>query len=524
MEHVLGLDLGSANTTMAVVKDRLPVLLTDDASRTTTPALVAWPSEGGVLTGQEARRWRLNDPGRAVGSIRRMLGRDYADPVVKHLTQHLAWTVAAGPSGRACVKLGDALYGPAEVAAELFKALRARAQAAVGQTVKKAVLVVPAHATDPMRLALRLAAQMAGFEVLRMISAPGAVALRVGLGGGLGTPRVLVLSMGAGGADAAVVDVHADMLQVRAALGDPLLGSEVLDRPLYQRLLDRFGQRHGVDLGEDMVASQRLWGAADSAKVHLSDNASVEVRLREMAYTDQGGLDLEDELTRADLQPGVDAAVQAVTALCDRVVAAARVPTQSIGGIVLAGGLARVPAVGQALAQRLDAPIISDAQHDGAAAEGAAFYGQVLLGGDLPGGNAALRLVDVLPQPLVVELDGVRHTLLPAQIPVPAATTRAFTNATDDQHALALRLLEGDSSTPAGECAVGELVVQGLLPGRAGSVRVDVTLEVDADGVVCASAADAETGQRCAQPVRVGVDALEQELVSLRVGRGEIRV
>lgn len=525
MERVLGVDLGSANASVAWVADGEPVLAADDSGKVLFPSMVAYPEDGEVLTGAEARKWRLTDPTRVVGSIRRVLGRDHNDAVVQQLARNFPFRLSAGPSGKSCLALGDVLYGTPEVASEALKALKKRAETALGAPARKCVLVVPAHAPDPSRLALRMAAQVAGLEVVRIINGPTAAALRhVQTQTRNPARRALVFSFGAGGFDAAVVDMAPGSVLVRAGAGDPLLGAEVLDRVLVERLRSRFQAQHGVDLAEDMVAMQRLWGAAENAKVHLSDNPSVEVRLREMTYTASGAQDLVDELDRKDLHAGLQEVTRRCLAVCQEALDAAGVRSESLEGLLMTGGLSRIPALAEAVARQLGCPIITDAQHDGAVAEAAALYGHTLLNRARPGEVPLLSVMDVATQGVVLEVGTQRHKLVARGAPLPAAAVRTLTTENDNQTTLAVRVLLADPAGEGPDVLVGELAVEGLLATGAGEQQVDLSVEVDADGVVTVAGSAVADGRRSGAPVRLGVEALEQELVTLRMRRGEVRV
>lgn len=522
MEKVIGIELGTANASVAVLKDGQPTLVPDEQGRILTPSVVAYSADAPPLVGLEARRRRLIDPARTILGVKKLLGREFKEPSLQAMLPMLPYPVVAGPSGKAAVQVGEHVYSPSEVAAVILGALKQRVEAFVGENVRKAVLVVPASYSDPQRLAMRLAAQAAGLEVLRLINQPTAGALLHTYGKDL-HQRLGVFSFGGGALDVSVVDVDGPLVHVLSTAGDSLLGGDELDKQVFEILRKRFQARHGIDLAEDLVAAQRLLGAAESAKIHLTDNPSVEVRLREMAYGDGGPIDLADEVQRTDVIAACQNVVRRTLTHADHALRSARLKPADLDGMLLMGGSSMMPLVVESVARFAGKPPDSSLQQEGAAALGAAIYGGVLMRqGGVKSAMPAV-VVDVQSQSIFFDVGGQRERLLSRNNPLPSQVKRVFTSKNDDQESLAIRIFQGESAARDGGVRVGELVVDGLRSTGGGQVQVEVVFEMDPDGVLTVSATDLATGSRTPNPVRVGVEALEQDVVMLRVQRGELR-
>jgi molecular chaperone DnaK len=518
MEHVLGIDLGTSNASVAVVQDGRPVLVPDDAGRVLLPAVVAYQDGGEPLIGLDARRRRASDPTHCIHNLVRLLGRDLGDPVVSALQKKVAFPIVAGPSGKACVRVGDQVHSPSEVAAVLMAALRTRAEKFLGAPVRKAVLVAPATFTDPQRLALRLAAQIAGLEVVRILNQSAAAAVLLPPPA---TPqRCALYGFGGGGFFVAIVENTKRLCQVLGGAGDGALGGDAFDAHLVDHLRRRFQDQHGVDLGDDVVATQRLWGAAESAKTHLTENQTVEVRLREMTYSGNGALDLVDEVNRKDLNVGCQDVVRQTLAHCEEALEAAGLTVGDIDVVYAHGGAARIPLVQESVARFFRRPVNSELAGDGVPAQGAAVYGHALV---QPGAGVTRPILDVGLHAVFVETAGRRMRLVPGQAALPAAARRMVLTQKDDQDTISLRFFQGDD---AGEhlSHVGELVVEGLKPRPAGVLTLETVVELDVDGVLTVAVAEMPGTLRTAQPVRVGAERLEQDVVMLRMQRGEVQV
>ncbi|MEW5852439.1 MAG: Hsp70 family protein [Myxococcota bacterium] len=521
MDRVIGIDLGTSNASVAAVKDGAPVVIPDDQGRILTPAVVSYPEDGEPIVGLDAKRRRLIDPARTVYGVKRLLGRDADDPVIKSLSHAVPYTLVPCPSGKVGVEIGENVYSPSEVASVLITHLKAQAEAFLGGPVSKAVIAVPACASDAQRLAFRLAAQMAGLDVLRIVSAPAAATLLHAHGAGL-QQRVAVYAFGGGCFDAAVLDVRDHVVQVRAVAGDTMVGGDEFDRLLYEALRSRFLAEHGLDLATDVVATQRLLNAAENSKIHLSENTSVEVRLREMAYGDNGPLDLMAELTREEITTAGQDVVRRTLALCDQALKSARTVVGDLDAVLLVGGATRVPLVAEAAARYFKKAPLGVAQDDGAVALGAALYARQLLDAASPEEKPGSLISDVLPSPWFVKAGGREERLFARNSPIPSERRCVFTTSTDDQERLHVQLLQGEG-TDGQRRATGEFVVEGLRSSRRGEGRVEVSFEMDCDGVLNVSATDLATGTRSSPVVRAGAESLEQDVVLLRLRRGEVR-
>jgi len=523
MEKVIGIELGTANASVAVLKDGgQPFLVPDEQGRAFLPSVVAYSTGEPPIAGLEARRRRLIDPARTILGVKKLLGREFKDPHIQALLPLLPYPVVSGPSGKAAIQVGDQVYSPSEVAAVILSTLKARVEAHVGETVRKTVLVVPASYSDPQRLAMRLAAQAAGLEVLRIINQPTAGAVLYSAGKDL-HQRVGIYSFGGGTLDVSVVDIQGPLVHVLSSSGDCMLGGDELDRQVFEILRRRFKKAHGIDLAEDLVACQRLLGAAESAKIHLTENPTVEVRLREMAYGNGGPIDLVDEVQRTDVIAACQDVVRRTLVHAEHALQSAHLTPDLLDAMLLMGGSSMTPLVVESMARFAGRTPSTALQQEGCAAMGAAIYGGVLLRQGGVRAQMQTVVVDVQSQSLFHDVGGARERLISRNAPLPAQARRIFTTHADDQESLTVGLFQGESGARDGGVRVGELVVDGIRPLPRGEVQVEVLFEMDPDGVLTVSATDVATGNRTPAPVRVGVEALEQDVVMLRVQRGELR-
>ncbi|MFH2006916.1 MAG: Hsp70 family protein [bacterium] len=514
-EYVLGIDLGTSNSVVAAMRDGQPQVLTDADHRNTQPSIVSFHPSGSILVGHDAKRRRLIDPANTITSVKRLIGRPFSAPEVGEFVARCPYRVVEGSNQQTIIEVRDQRLSVPEVSALVLHHMKIIAERVLRQTVRKAVVTVPANFNDAQRAATVAAGQIAGIEVLRIINEPTAAALAYGHGKSLDR-TVLVYDYGGGTFDVTILEIHGDVYEVRATAGDTYLGGDDIDERVMERMVALFLEQHRYDLRHDEMAVHRLRSVAEQVKCQLSSQARSVVEVQEIAHGPNGAaLDLHFEMTRPEFDALAQDHVDRTFAICDQAFQIAQMPINQIDEVVLVGGTTRIPLVRESVRSYFArAPLVS-INPDEVVALGAAIQGAALLEDVAPapapavsaspgaGVGAAVAPAPPKPRPLLLDVTplslgvgvvgGFAKVLIPRNAQVPVEQTEVFSTGADNQTAVSIRICQGEARMFDGNTELGELVLAGLRPAPRGEVKVAVTFEIDTNGILKVRARDEAT-------------------------------
>jgi len=528
-EYVLGIDLGTSNSVVAAERDGRPEVLVDADKRGTQPSIVSFHPTGSILVGHDAKRRRLIDPRNTIYSAKRLIGRPFSSPEVQKFAARVPYPMAAGENDQTIIEVRDQRLSVPEVSALVLHHMKIIAERTLRQTVNKAVITVPANFNDAQRSATVAAGDVAGLEVLRIINEPTAAALAYGHGKKLDR-KVLIYDFGGGTFDVTILEIHGEVYEVLATAGDTYLGGDDFDLLVMDRMLNQFLQKTRYDLRHNEVAMERLRSVSEQVKCQLSTQNRSVVQVQEIAHGAEGvALDLDFTMERKEFEDLTEALVDRTFAICDEAFGLAQMPINQIDEVVLVGGTTRIPFVRESVRSYFSRAPMATINPDEVVALGAAIQGASLLAAvapppSLPSATAArsidpgmpaippapgeLRppppppsppprplLLDVTPMSLGVAIvGGYAKVVIPRNAQVPAEHTETFTTGADNQFSVSLRICQGESQRFADNTELGELVLAGLRPARRGEVKVEVTFEIDTNGILKVHAKDEVTG------------------------------
>ncbi len=496
MAKIIGIDLGTTNSCVAVMEGTSPKVIENSEGARTTPSIVAFTEDGERLVGQPAKRQSVTNPERTIFAVKRLIGRRFDDPTVAKDKDLVPYHIVRADNGDAWVEADSKKYSPSQISAFTLQKMKETAEAFLGEKVEQAVITVPAYFNDAQRQATKDAGRIAGLEVLRIINEPTAAALAYGLDKkSAGT--IAVYDLGGGTFDVSILEIGDGVFEVKSTNGDTFLGGEDFDMRLVSYLADEFKKEQGIDLRGDKLALQRLKEAAEKAKIELSSAAQTEINLPFITADASGPKHLTMKLTRAKFEALVDDLVQRTVEPCRKALKDAGLTAGQIDEVVLVGGMTRMPKVQEVVKQ-----FFGKEPHKGVNPDEVVAIGAAVQGGVLQGDVKDVLLLDVTPLSLGIEtLGGVFTRLIDRNTTIPTKKSQVFSTAEDGQTAVTIRVFQGEREMAADNKSLGQFDLVGIPPAPRGVPQVEVTFDIDANGIVQVSAKDKGTGKE--QQIRI---------------------
>lgn len=495
MSKILGIDLGTTNSAMAIVEAGEPRILENKEGNRTTPSVVAVNKSGERMVGVIAKRQAVTNPENTVFSVKRLIGRSFEDKEIQEDIKLVPYKIIKA-NGGVKVKVGDKEHTPQEVSAMILQKLKSDAEEKLGETITEAVITVPAYFNDSQRQATKDAGKIAGLEVKRIINEPTAAALAYGFNKKK-DEKIVVYDLGGGTFDVSVLEVGDDTVEVKATNGDTHLGGDDFDQRIINWIVDEFKKDQGVDLSKDQMALQRLKEAAEKAKHELSSSVETEINQPFITVDASGPKHLNLKLTRAKLEELVDDLVQGTLEPCKKALADAKLEVKDINEVILVGGMTRMPAV-----QEVVKKFFGKEPHKGINPDEVVALGAAIQGGVLAGDVKDVLLLDVTPLSLGIEtMGGISTKLIEKNTTIPSAKTQVFSTAADNQPSVEINVIQGDREMATDNKSLGRFILDGIPPAPRGLPQVEVTFDIDANGILSVKAKDKATNKE--QSIRI---------------------
>ncbi len=505
MSKILGIDLGTTFSAMAVVKDGEPKIIESKEGGRTIPSVVALSKSNERLVGVLARRQQITNPQNTIYAIKRLIGRKYSDEHIKKDKKNLSYEIKEGSDKGVEAKLGEKWHKPAEISAMILQKIKKDAEEKLGEKITDAIITCPAYFDDSQRKATKTAGEIAGFNVRRVINEPTAAALAYGLSRNE-NHQVVVYDFGGGTFDISVLDIGDNTIEVKSTGGDSHLGGEDFDQKIIDWVVDKFKKEEGIDLSEDPLALQRLKEAAEKAKIELSSAVETEINLPFITSGDSGPKHLYYKLGRSQFESLVQEYIDKSIDLVKKTIKEAKIKIEDIEDVVLVGGQTRMPKIQEEVKKLLNKEPHKGINPDEVVAIGAAIQGEILSAKDegrkTEGDVKDVLLLDVTPLSLGIETYGsVNTVLISKNTTIPTSKTQTFSTAADNQPSVEVHVLQGERPMAQDNKSLGKFILDGIPPAPRGTPQIEVTFDIDADGILKVSAKDKATGKE--QSIRI---------------------
>ena len=490
MEKVIGIDLGTTNSCVAIVEDGTPTVIANRGGYKTTPSMIAFAENGKRLVGYIAKRQAITNAENTVYAAKRLIGRKWDSPTIQSALETLPYKLVEGPHNDVRIQLRDKVYSLPEFSSFVLQEMKMIAEEHLGEEVEKAVITVPAYFNDGQRQATKDAGRIAGLDVIRIINEPTAAALAYGFGKEM-EKKIAIYDLGGGTFDISILEIGDGVFEVISTAGDTYLGGEDFDRRIIDWLVFGFAKEHNINLREDRMALQRLRDVAEKAKCELSAVKETEINLPFIITTNTGEtLHLQRMLTRDKLEELTLDMVERTVQICERTLQEAKIDRSELQEVILVGGMTRMPKVQEMVAEFFGLEPCKGVHPDEVVALGAGIQGLALMDEE-----SDMLLLDVTPHGLgIMIVGGIFHTIIEKNTTVPASATHVFTTIRDNQTSVKILVLQGDAERAEDNELLGEFMLTGLRRAPRGEVDVEVTFDISADGIVSVSARDMETG------------------------------